>query len=160
VNAFLQAFAFIVSKAIEGEDTNDSDDPGGLTRFGIAQNKHPEIDVASLTLEGARDVYRSEYWDRCQCDMFPPPLALALFDAAVNQGQVPAIKLLQRALRVEADGIVGPDTITAASGVVTEDLLAEFLSYRANRYADGNPKYRRGWLKRLFLVQRASWSMA
>jgi lysozyme family protein len=71
-----------------------------------------------------------------------------------------AIRLLQRALRVDADGIVGPDTIAAAGGVVTDDLLIEFLSFRADRYADGNPKYRRGWFGRLFKVQRASWSMA
>jgi lysozyme family protein len=160
MNAFAQAFDFVVSKAIEGGDTNDPDDPGGLTRFGIAQNKHPNVDVASLTLDGAREIYRWEYWEPCRCEEFPPPLALALFDSAVNQGTGAAVRLLQRALRVDVDGIVGPDTISAAGGVVSEDLLVEFLSYRAARYADGNPKFRRGWFARLFRLQRAAWSLA
>jgi lysozyme family protein len=158
MNAFDQAFAFVIG--VEGAETNDPSDPGGLTRWGVAQNYHPEVDVASLTLEGARAIYRAEYWDACQCDEFPPPLALAIFDCSVNQGVTTAIKLLQRALRVDADGVVGPDTIAAAGGVVTDDLLIEFLSHRANRYADGNPKYRRGWFMRLFRVQRAAWSLA
>lgn len=158
MNAFDQAFRFVVG--VEGGETNDVDDPGGLTRWGVAQNYHPDIDVAHLTLEGAREVYRSRYWDLCSCDEFPPPLALALFDCAVNQGVGTAIRLLQRALRVDVDGIVGPDTIAAAGGVVTEDLLIEFLSFRANRYADGQIKYRRGWFVRLFKLQRAAWSLA
>jgi lysozyme family protein len=118
------------------------------------------VDIRNLTREGAKAIYRSEYWDACSCDAFPPPLALALFDCAVNQGQVKAVRLLQRALRVADDGIVGPATVAAAGGVMADDLLIEFLSQRALAYSDGIYKYRRGWFVRLFRVQRASWSLA
>lgn len=160
--AFDQAFAFVVSREVEGGATitNDPDDPGGLTKWGISQRAHPDVDIAHLTLDLARELYRREYWDRCQCDEFPRPIAFALFDAAVNQGPDKAIRLLQRALRVESDGIIGPDTISAAGNVISDDILIEFLSHRALAYSDGLQKYRRGWFVRLFRLQRAALSLA
>ena len=152
----------MVSPEIEGGATitDDPDDPGGLTKWGISQRAHPGVDIRNLTYDQAREIYRADYWLRCRCDLFPPPLAFALFDSAVNQGPTKAIQLLQRALRVYPDGIVGPDTVAAAGGVVGQDLLIEFLSHRALAYSDGLQKYRRGWFVRLFRLQRAAWSLA
>jgi len=160
MNAFLQAFAFVLNAEGGGTITDDPEDPGGLTRWGISKRSHPDLDIANLTLEHARDIYREEYWQRCRCDEFPPPLGMALFDAAVNQGPIRAIRLLQRALRVEEDGVIGPDTLAAANSVITDDLLIQFLSYRASAYAVLNPRFHRGWFARLFRLQRAAWSLA
>ena len=38
------------------------DDKGGPTKFGIAQNFHPEVDVKNLTLRGALTIYEDDYW--------------------------------------------------------------------------------------------------
>ena len=160
MNAFLQAFAFVLNAEGGGTITDDPEDPGGLTRWGISKRSHPDLDIANLTLDEAREIYRREYWDRCSCDLFPPPLAMALFDSAVNQGPVRAIRLMQRALRVEEDGVVGPDTLAAANSVITDDLLISFLSYRASAYALLSPRFHRGWFARLFKLQRAAWSLA
>lgn len=158
--AFDLAAAFVLN--VEGGDkiTNDPDDPGGLTRWGISQHAHPGVDIANLTLEGAESIYRAQYWTPCRCDEFPLAIALALFDSAVNQGVRTAIKLLQRALRVEDDGFVGDDTLSAAGRAVPDELLIQFLSHRALRYALGNPKYQRGWMVRLFRLQRAILGLA
>ena len=78
-----------------------------------------------------------------------------VFDAAVNQGQRAAITLLQRALRVVVDGKIGPVTLKAAQEADPQDLMFEFLGWRARRY-HGTPHadvYIRGWFIRLLRLQ-------
>lgn len=154
---FDRAFNWIISA--EGGDSDDPDDPGGYTRFGIAQAYHPEINVPALTKADAERIYRERYWDKVRCDEFPVEVAIALFDGSVNQGPGTAVRLLQRALGVEADGVVGPATIAAARRLPPAEVLLDFLSHRALRYAIGNAKYQRGWFRRLFSLQRAIWGL-
>ncbi len=144
----------------EGPDTNDPNDPGGHTRFGIAQNRHPGLDVSELTLEGARRIYRRSYWNPLQCESLPRPLAIAAFDSAVNQGVRQAALILQDALGVRLDGQIGPVTVTRARQLGGE-VLPAFLLGRAKHYihlVDSRPAFRRylnGWLGRLFRLQHA-----
>ena len=46
----------------EGGPVSDPDDLGGTTNYGISQAAHPEVDIASLTLEDAKYIYLSDYW--------------------------------------------------------------------------------------------------
>lgn len=140
---------------LEGGDTNDPRDPGGLTRFGIAQAAHPGIDVANLTKAGAAEIYKSKYWRPLRCADMPPGLAVAVFDCGVNQGTTVAARLLQRAAGTPEDGVVGPRTLTALSGASAR-ILDDFMARRAVRYADTArfDVYGRGWMTRLFVVHR------
>ena len=70
----------------EGGLVDDGSDPGGLTKFGISQRAYPNLDIRELTIEGAKALYRKDYWNRFSCDKLPPGIALLVFDAAVNQG--------------------------------------------------------------------------
>ena len=36
---------------------DDPDDPGGLTKYGIDQRSHPNVDIRNLTEEEAKDIY-------------------------------------------------------------------------------------------------------
>jgi len=155
VNAFRQAVAWVLG--MEGGYSNDPDDPGGETKFGISKRSYPHLDIADLTREEAEDIYLRDYWLKCKCDAFPPQIAVALFDAAVNQGPGKAIRLLQRALGVEDDGVIGDDTLGAAMRAIPGELLIQYLSHRAVDYARLNPKYHRGWFVRLFGLQRVAW---
>lgn len=157
---FDMALAFVLN--VEGGDmlTDDPSDPGGLTRWGVSQRAHPDVDVANLTREGAESIYRAHYWDRCQCDKFTPEIGIALFDAAVNQGPDKAIRVLQRALGVDHDGIVGPETLEAAERSIPSELLIQFLSRRAVEYSEGSIRFRRGWFVRLFRLHRAILGLA
>jgi lysozyme family protein len=157
--AFDKAFAFVVEAEGGATITNDPDDPGGLTKWGVSQRAYPDVDIANLTKEQAKEIYRRDYWDRCHCDRFQQQLALAIFDAAINQGPHKAIRLLQRALRVTEDGVVGEETEDAANRAYPGEVLIEYLSHRAAEYARLNPKYHRGWFARLFRLQRATWSL-
>jgi Putative secretion activating protein len=153
--------------ASEGGLVNDPQDPGGLTKFGISQRAYPALDIANLTEDDAARIYARDYWDVVQAgaDAMPAKLGLAVFDSAVNQGPGAAVRLLQAALRVHVDGEIGAETLGALRRVVTpaeiRELLADFLSRRAERYADNARlamslrKFERGWFKRLFLLQAA-----
>lgn len=146
----------------EGVLSDDMADRGGLTKYGISQRAYPDLDIRSLTVEDAIALYRRDYWDRNRCGAMPWAPALVTFDASVNQGVPAAAVLLQRALGVTADGIVGPVTLAAVRHAETDDLLADYLSRRARRYtalaraAPDQGKFLRGWMKRLFQIQQAA----
>lgn len=74
----------IVAKT-EGGLSHDPTDRGGVTKYGISQKAHPEVDVASLTPEQGR-VIRKTYWDAIGADSLPPAIRGQAYDAAINQG--------------------------------------------------------------------------
>lgn len=76
--------AFKITIGLEGNYSNDPDDPGGETKFGIAKRYHPNIDIKNLSLEQAKDIYYTEYWLPSGCDNVPFPMDICLFDSAVN----------------------------------------------------------------------------
>ena len=84
-----------------------------------------------------------------------------LLDTAVNMGVRTAIKLLQRALNLTEDGVMGHVTITAAQNA-PPGLLENYGAERALRYAK-NPNvatFGRGWFRRLFRLYDRAKSLA
>lgn len=157
----------------EGHLSDDPDDPGGITKFGISLRFLRTLgelgdidgdgdvdadDIRALTPEHAARIYHERFWLAARCERLHPTLALAHFDAAVNTGLHRAAKLLQQTLRVRVDGIVGPMTIGAANQA-GPDALPELLGYRSQFYHDlvtgksSLAKYYRGWVNRLFRLQ-------
>ena len=80
--SFNKAFAMVIG--LEGGYSNDPNDPGGETKYGISKRYNPDVDVASLTLEQAKKIYLERYWIPAGCDNQPYPLDICLFDGAVN----------------------------------------------------------------------------
>lgn len=70
----------------DGGYTNDPDDPGGETKFGISKRAHPDEDIAQLTKERAFELYKAEYWDSFNCDRLDFRDSMARFDSAINCG--------------------------------------------------------------------------
>jgi lysozyme family protein len=141
----------------EGGYVNDPRDPGGETNWGISKRAYPDVNIKGLTREGAKAIYRRDYWDRCRCDQLPLMLRLPVFDMAVNQGAIAACKTLQRAAGVLADGIIGPATMAAVDADEVNVWIG-FMSRRAQRYAE-NPQigvYGKGWFNRLMDVAYSS----
>ena len=84
--SFDKAFAFAMTWEGGAKLTNIPGDRGGLTKYGIAQTAHPDLDIANLTEEQAKDIYRRDYWMVSGAFQLPEPLDLLHFDAAVNHG--------------------------------------------------------------------------
>lgn len=134
----------------EGGTAHHPQDPGGLTKYGISQRAYPHLDIATLTLEDAKALYRRDYWGKIRGDQLPVGLDLLVLDAAINQGASTAIKLLQEAMGLSRDGIPGPLTLSRASDALP-DILLEFCALRAWRY-EINPHedvFGKGWFRRL-----------
>ena len=127
MTVFDQAFRIVVGE--EGGFTTNPADPGNWTggacgrgecrgtRYGVSAAAYPDIGIATLTLDAARAIYRRDYWDRVQGDLLPPPLALLVFDAAVNNGVGRAVRWLQQASGVPPDGVMGAHTLAAVAAL-------------------------------------------
>lgn len=143
----------------EGGEVDDPDDRGGHTRYGISANAYPDEDIANLTEARARHLYERDYWCKGHCPEMPARIALAHFDACVNHGVGRANRLLQKALGVRVDGLIGPVTLGAVRKAARERLLVQMLGRRAMFYAaivrndSSQAKYLRGWLLRTYRLQ-------
>mgnify|MGYP006935480410 CR=1 FL=1 len=125
---FLDAMRWIIDTAEGGGKLIK--DQGGTTRWGISQNAYPGLDIAQLSREEAEKLYLRDYWKPIRGNALPPAIALLLFDASVNHGPRQAIKLLQAALKVKQDGIMGPETVGAAKTYPRSELIVRFLYCR------------------------------
>ena len=143
----------------EGGYVNDPDDPGGETNFGVAKRSHPDVDIANLTKDGAKEIYREHYWDRNKVESLSYTLRHIYFDMCVNQGRGRAVKILQQAANakgagLKVDGGMGPMTIAAMEGVELDRVRA----YRVKYYADlitrkpNLEKFYFGWYRRALEV--------
>lgn len=150
-------FAFPKVISVEGGFVDDKKDPGGATKFGISQRAYPRLDIKNLTLDQAKAIYRTDYWDRIHGDELPDPLSHFAFDAAVNHGVSAAVHMLQTTLKVAVDGKIGPNTLAAAKASNNE-TCANFMTLRAMRYIHtiNAERYLEGWFNRLFIM--AMWS--
>ena len=135
----------------EGVFSNQVNDPGGETWYGIARKSHPNIPWPPSKAQ-AIEIYQTQYWDTNQCDSMPWPWALAIFDGEVNQGSV--IKVAQTVLGLRPDGVVGPQTLKAIQGATQEQLNFFFAGRALSYIALGTfPSFGKGWLKRLFNIR-------
>jgi lysozyme family protein len=143
----------------EGGYVNDPDDPGGETNFGIAKRSHSDVDIKNLTKEGAKEIYKKEYWDKNKVESLPEDLWHIYFDMCVNQGRGLSVKILQIAANAKGAGLIvdgglGPKTVKALVNVELERVRA----YRIKYYADlvtrkpDLEKFYFGWFRRALEV--------
>jgi lysozyme family protein len=123
---FDTAFARLISS--EGEYVNDPADPGGETKFGISKRSYPNVDIKSLTLEGAKDIYRRDFWNVLSTTH--SAVKFQAFDFAVNSGIQTAIRKLQVAVKVADDGHWGPISSAALEKMDLNDVLLRYIGLR------------------------------
>lgn len=146
----------------EGGWSNDARDPGGLTRYGISSRFHPTVNLQTLTLAGAKEIYKRDYWDRYRIGMVEPQeIAAKVLDMSVVLGPRPAVRCLQRALRsvghdVMEDGIMGSQTAGATNQTNPQMVLAALRSECAGEFRTRITKnpllgvFERGWMRRAY----------
>ena len=151
--------------ASEGGYVNNPADPGGETNFGITWPVLKQAislgllpaatTIKTLTVDQAKIIYEELFWKPIKGDTLPITMALYVFDSAVNQGITPAVKMLQRALDVPQDGVLGSATMSAISKIRPWHT-DRFMAYRAMRYTSTKnfDKFGEDWLIRLFETTR------
>jgi lysozyme family protein len=153
----------------EGGNSNDPHDPGGRTHNGIIQREYDKYrkskglplqsDFAMSDAE-VSDIYRNEYW-LPHCPGLADGLDLSFFDNAVNEGPFRAIVLLQRALVVDDDGILGEQTINAIAGYDVRALITRYADERASFYHSllTFQYFGKGWISRVDEILKQSLAM-
>lgn len=158
---FDQAFDRLIGH--EAGFSNDPKDPGnwtggkpgvGLlkgTKFGIAANTYPDVDIANLTLATAKAIYKRDWWLKVGADEIDGAIIFQLWDFAVNAGMGTAKRALQRAVKVADDGKIGPMTIAAVKAMSVTDVLMRFNAQRLrfNTSLSTWPTYGKGWTNRV-----------
>lgn len=153
----------------EGGFTDDPNDDGNWTggkqgvgelkgtKFGIAANSYPDLDIKNLTVEDARLIYYQDYWLKVGNDLFELPdfVEYQLFDIAVNQGVKAGIKRLQELVGFEGenvDGVMGPKTVAAAKAMGHDPEAERKFTGRIIKSYTGMkrwPEFGKGWMNRL-----------
>ena len=137
---------------ILGHEGGFWDDPvGGPTKWGICQRSYPHLDIASLPVEYAAEIYKRDYLTPLRWDKYHDGVAYQLLDFGVNSGPRTAIKHLQRELGVKDDGVVGPVTITRISALSESDLIMILIANRIEFMTDLRnwDSAGRGWMRRM-----------
>lgn len=148
----------------EGGFVNKKNDKGGATKYGITigtlqrwRNRKCSVqDVMDLTKEEAAEIYKSEYIEKPGFLRFgDDALAEQLIDTGVNHGTGGAIKILQRALGVPADGGIGPVTMAAAKKLKPHQVYCRFIGERLTTYSricerdETQLEFAAGWMNRV-----------
>ena len=153
---FETAFDLLITH--EGGFSNHPDDPGGATMYGVteavARAEGYTDSMKDLTLDFAKSVYRKRYWDACRCDQMPDQLRYPLFDAAVNSGPGQAIKWLQSAVGVKADGAIGPVTQQAVNAAAPQLTCQKMIGARLRFMTNlaNWPSFSKGWARRIAAI--------
>lgn len=120
------------------------------TKYGISAMSYPQEDIRNLTLDRAKAIYKRDFWNKVRGDELPYVVAFNLFDGAVNIGPSRAIKWMQEAAGVAADGILGPKSL-AAFQRHPEALAARYNGVRLRFMAGLStwPTFGKGWARRI-----------
>lgn len=169
---FIEAFRKTIEN--EGGYTNDPDDPGGETFKGIARKMNSKwegwvtIDMlkrqSGFPASADRDselreqvgmFYLNSFWNKIGGDDIQnQQIAESVFDFAVNAGVGTSSALAQMVVGVKADGVIGPDSLTAINAFDPEHFLAAFTVAKIARYVNivkkrpTSRKYFYGWILR------------
>jgi lysozyme family protein len=151
----------------EGGNDDDPVDPGGRTSRGIIQREYdawraaqhlPKRDVWAAADAEVDAIYREQYWEPW-CPQFPSGLDYLFFDMDVNMGFHEAALLLQRGLRVKADGKLGIVTLNALKACNASLTIANITAAKSSFYHQLRTwwKYGKGWTARyMHAAQRAT----
>lgn len=148
---------------IEGGYSNDPDDPGNWTggrkgsgklkgtKYGIAANTYPNLDIKNITWDQAKAIYKRDFWDKVNGDILPGAVQYSALDGAINSGISRSVRWLQGAARVADDGIWGPVTLRAVTSADPNDLLLRYNALRLQFMTDLSTwdRYGKGWARRI-----------
>ena len=150
---------------VEGGYSDDKNDKGGKTKFGIIEEEARDFgykgNMQDLTIDFAKNIYLKKYYLGNKLDkVVDDKVALSICDWAVNSGrngtknaQI-AINQLTNA-NLDVDGIIGSKTLDALNAVDSGKFLEVYhnlqrLYYKGKVEADKTQEdFLAGWLNRV-----------
>lgn len=158
---FREALAVVLES--EGGLSDDPNDPGGRTHYGISTPKWLEWrdrlgksdqPVDACTLANAERIYWEDEWLGGKCSQLSWPLSLVHFDSMVQHGA--ATKLLQKAVGARPDGKLGPKTLARANEWDGFRAAEQLIWVRLEYYTElaNWPHAGRGWTKRMIRLRQ------
>ena len=154
---------------VEGGYTNDENDRGGATNFGITEEEAREFgytgDMRNLTKDFAKNIYLKKYYLGNKLDkILNDKVALSIFDWAVNSGRRGIKKAQIVANKFGAnliiDGIIGNKTLEAINSINPEAFLKEYHEMQRTFYKnlaardDLQEGFLKGWLNRVKIKEK------
>ena len=149
---------------VEGGFTNDENDRGGATNFGIIEEEARKFgytgDMRNLTKDFAKNIYLKKYYLGNHIDKITDDrVALSIFDWAVNSGgkgikkaQIVANKF---GANLIIDGIIGNKTLEAINAIDPKMFLKEYHEMQRTFYKNlaardsSQEDFLKGWLNRV-----------
>ena len=135
-----KAFEFIMKW--EGYKSDDPDDSGGRTIFGISERFHPETVKRLWDLpkaearEEAKIFYKVEYWDRYRCGGYADGEDVFFFDCYIN-------------MKPSDVGIIRESIFKLGYGLADPFFARMRLYSQKVKEKPIKIKYLRGWLNRV-----------
>lgn len=148
----------------EGGFSNHPNDKGGCTMKGITIKTFKCYfgeyqtcdDLKNITDEQWLCIFEDGYWNPCKGDDIEnQSIANIIVDWAWMSGVKNVTKKIQKLLNVEADGIIGKQTIKAINDSDSKQLFNNIYNERVKYYntiVEKNPSQKtflKGWLNRL-----------
>ncbi len=167
------AKAMKIELVYEGGKDNDPVDPGGRTNQGIIQREYsayrlrkglPNRDVFLMEDAERDEIYDTQYGKKIHFDELPPGVDIVMLDGAINSGVTQSVKWAQRALGLNADGVLGMVTMERIQNHPDHDALIADILERRRAFLKALKTYWRfgkGWMARVDNLQKVgqSWAM-
>jgi len=149
----------------EGDYSNDPEDPGGETKWGITRRTflsfgYSQEQWEKLTISDARQWYHDNIWKPYHYDKLLPEYSALMFNLGVLEGNEDVIRAAQAAYNrltpesqhLKVDGIIGPFTIRALEEFDYPDALCFLIKLTiATQWLERphSERFLRGWLNRI-----------
>jgi lysozyme family protein len=156
----------------EGGFVDSPNDPGGATDFGVSlrwlkaqglltelehstQTDDPVLAVKRMTQPDAEAFYQQFWWDNYEYSTIDAQnVANKILDMAVNLGAPRAHRMVQSAVGVKSDGVLGPTTYGEINHTQNTSLILTLKNAQASFYRNlvavkpQMGQFLEGWLKR------------
>jgi lysozyme family protein len=153
----------------EGGYTNDAEDPGGPTNYGITiydarkygaefgWTSSPTIqDMRTMPLSFAKHVYDEKYWHSQRCNELPPGVDDTVFDYGVNSGIARSGKVLRRVIGMSDRSWRVDDEVLHEVGKRDPVRIVDAINDERLRFLQQLktwPKFGKGWGRRVAEVK-------
>jgi len=172
LNNFQKSLQYVLES--EGLFTDNPLDAGGATMKGITletyriykKNTHlTPNDLEQISDMDVSTIYLNQYWNACRCSDLPSGIDYCVFDMAINSGTGMSVKLLQKSVGTDIDGVFGSITLALTKGKDQLGLIRAFSDQKESFYRNIVAKrpsqsvFINGWLARINDVQERAIKM-